>query len=182
MKHIDLANRTEILRHLLDHPDIQKDIRHSFSKTQIQEIEDFSRNPERPVPDVLDELEEWLTDQISGNGLSVLTIGWDSSEWGPGGNGYVRLLTQYGLVYMESSDCESGPILIFDKDSFNPRDHLNEVFEGEITCEFIEIASDIYTNKELKHFAEHISVSEDANIEFSGIKATAKSQRKKSRK
>jgi hypothetical protein len=161
-KSIDLTNNQDILSFLIREEDFLENLKDWFSPDQISEFLKYAKNIDKiTCPEFLNDIFDWLKIEIY-NADTILLIGWDSSEWGPGGNGFFRYNCKYGLVMMSSSDYSDNHVEIFDRDRFRPWgiEHLEN--------EYIDLESSVYSEKELKEISESLGLGEHSKLTING--------------
>ena len=158
-------------KYLQANPDFQKELRKEFNKPGEAEriLAWMAQETDLEADDdLLFRFDDWLHDALY-DGVNVLTIGWDSHGWGPGGNGCVFYHERFGIVTMSSSDFTSdGHWEVFDESTFEPW------LTGSLDTDEVGLSSDIYTNKELRALAESIGVGEDSELTVEGRRGRRK--------
>jgi hypothetical protein len=159
---MDLTNNKDILSHLIGEEEFLEDLKDWFTPEQISQFLKYSRNIDKNTcTEFFNDISYWLKIEIH-NADTILLIGWDSSEWGPGGNVFFRYNCKYGLVMMSSSDYADNQVEIFDRDRFRPWgiEHLNN--------EYIELESTVYSEKELKEISDSLGIGEHSKLTING--------------
>lgn len=118
---------------------------------------------DEPTDDLWYEFMEWLSGELQ-EGLNVLTIGWDSDGWGPGGNGNVRYTARFGIVTATSSDYDDDHWELFDEKNFHPW------VPEELTAQSIGLSSKVYNTKQLKDMIGRLHISESTEVSLEGRK------------
>ena len=159
---MDLSNNQDILSYLNRDEDFLDDLKDCFSPEQISQFVNYSRDVDKNrCPEILNDIYDFLKEEIH-NADTILTIAWDSSEWGPGGNGFFRYNCKYGLVMMSSSDYEDDHVEIFDRDRFSPWGIEN------LENDYIELESTIYSEKELIKISESLGLGMHTKLTING--------------
>ncbi len=150
--HIDQS----ILIHLFGNKKFLKSLQSDFEKEEILEISKYSQDVNNEYPEVMDQFYEWLKEEFINSETKILWIAWDSDGWGPGGSGFCRFNSRFGLVKMDSSDYEddNDHIEIFNKKTFFPWGIEN------LMNDYIDMDSDVYNEKELLSLAEKMGMHE----------------------
>ncbi|MRX62606.1 hypothetical protein [Maribacter luteus] len=146
--------------HLISNKDFLDLLRGEFKENEVEEIIKYCKDITGDYLDVMDQFYDWIADLDSDT--NILTIGWDSNNWGPGGSDFISFNLVFGLVKMSSSDYEDEHIEIFDKENFSPwgiEDLMND---------FIEIDSEIYSEKELLGIAESMGIDKNTALTING--------------
>jgi hypothetical protein len=147
---MDIIDNQEFHSYLIQQEEFLYALKDVFNENEIIEIINYSKDLSKQYPDVMDKFYDWFKDK---NGdKNIISISWDSKNWGAGGNGFISFDLLFGLVQMTSSDFEDEHIEIFIKESFYPWaiEDLNN--------DYIEISSDIYTEQELIEMAESMGM------------------------
>ena len=157
---MNIINNQALHKHLISNEDFLINLKNEFEANECQEIINYCKEINRNRPKVMNHFYDWIMDVDSDT--NVLSIGWDSEEWGPGGSGFISFDSVFGIVKMTSSDYEDGHIEIFDKENFSPW-----AIES-LTGDFIEIDSDIYSKQEILDIAEEIGLDTDVKLTIKG--------------
>jgi hypothetical protein len=147
---MDIIDNQEIHLFLVEQREFLDALKDIFNENQVKEIINYSRDLSLKYPDIMDKFYDWFHDKKGEK--NILSIGWDSKNWGAGGNGFISFDLVFGLIKMTSSDFEDDHTEIFNKESFSPW-----AIE-DLKNDYIEISSDIYTEKELIEIAEEMGM------------------------
>lgn len=157
---MDIRNNQLIHSHLIRNKDFLDALKKEFDKNEIEEIIKYSKDLTSNYPKVMDNFYDWFCDLDAD--INVLTIGWDSDNWGAGGSGFIAFKLVFGIIKMTSSDYSDEHIEIFNKKTFFPWciEHLMN--------DYIGIESDVYSDKELLTLAEEMGMDEDTKLTING--------------
>lgn len=155
---MNIIDNQEIHLFLIKQDDFLKALQYVFDKNQIDTIVNYSNDLTKEYPEIMDQFYDWFNDLNGTN--NILSIGWDSNNWGPGGNGFINFSLVFGLVKMSSSDFEDDHTEIFNKDSFEPW------CIEDLRNDFIEISSDIYSDSELVEIAENMGIKKNTILKI----------------
>ena len=152
----------ELKGHLANDQDFKTELSLEFTIDELDLLNDYLQGGQTGQTELIDRFYEWLEDEFSTPGLNILTIGWDSSGWGPGGSGFISFVSRFGLVRMESSDYEDNELVIFNKSDFFPWgiESLNN--------DFISIDSEVYGKAEILEIADQMELGDDTLITING--------------
>jgi hypothetical protein len=150
------------LKHILKSKDFIESLQQEFKQEEIIEIQNFIQENNEMYSEVIDTFFEWLDNEFESSGTNVLSIGWDSSGWGPGGNGSIQFTERFGIVTMNSSDYEDDHVEIFDKQEFYP--WCIQSLEND----YIYLDSDIYNETELIELANNMGLRENTQLTVNG--------------
>lgn len=150
------------IQSLLQDTDFLDEIASNFESTEVELIKDYINTKSVQDSDLIDRFYEWLLEELNNNSKPILTIGWDSLEWGAGGNGFVSFLTRFNIVTMKSSDYENDHFEIFDKETFFPWGIEN--LENDI----VEIESEVFSEGDLLEMANKMGIRKDTNLSVIG--------------
>ena len=157
---MNIKNNQALHLHLIANKDFVDILKDEFQENEVQEIINYCKEINRKYPEVMDQFYDWIMDMDSNT--NVLSIGWDSENWGPGGSGFISFDLVFGLVKMRSSDYEDEHTEIFDKENFSPW-----AIES-LMNDFVEIDSDIYSEQELLDIAEGMGLDVDTKLTIKG--------------
>jgi hypothetical protein len=110
----------------------------------------------------MDQFYDWFESEFDNSDTNILSIGWDSKGWGPGGDGFVRFNSRFGIVKMGSSDYSDEHVEIFNKKTFFPWCIV------DLHNDYIEMDSDVYNDKELLSLAERMGMREETKLTING--------------
>jgi hypothetical protein len=161
-----MENQAQCFKHLLGNDEFLKVLRKSFKANgEADRILAMMEQAqlEEPTSELWDDFVNWLHDELPGGDINVLSIGWDSEGWGPGGNGFIAYVLKFGLVTMHSSDFSPDEHWeVFDEEKFEPW------MTGDLNTDIVELSSDIYTGKQLKVFAAGFSIGDNSELKVHG--------------
>jgi hypothetical protein len=106
-------------------------------------------------------LEDFINNRLSG--YEILTIGWDSTGFGPGGNGFIAYSLRWNICQPFSSDLDLEPFE-YDLKKFDPTDEL-----VESGYDSLSISSAFFDEAYLITLASNISGS-DIDVTINGRK------------
>jgi hypothetical protein len=159
---MNIIDNQEIHNHLIKHKDFLDALRCNYNEIQIEEIINYSRDISKNYPVIMDQFYDWFQEE---NGeLNILSIAWDSKNWGSGGNGFISFDLLFGLVKMTSSDFEDEHTEIFNKNTFIPW-----AIE-DLRNDYINMTSDIYSEQELIEIAENIGMKKNTVLTINSKK------------
>lgn len=118
----------------------------------------YSQDVNNEYPVAMDRFYDWLEEEFMNSETKILWIAWESNGWGPGGNGFCRFKSRFGIVKMESSDYSDDHIEIFNKKTFFPWCIEN------LMNDYIFLDSDIFSEKELLSIAEKMGMHEHTKL------------------
>tara|TARA_B110000285_G_C14635998_1_gene385533 strand:+ start:73 stop:576 length:504 start_codon:yes stop_codon:yes gene_type:complete len=154
---MDIYKDQAIHTHLATNKDFLEELKSEFRENEVQQIIKYCIDINSNYPEVMDLCYELINDQPAIT--NALTIGWESENWGPGGDGFVSFDLIFGLVKMTSSDYEDdGHLEIFDKKTFYPWSIENA------TNDLISINSDIYSEQDMLNFAEDMGMDDNTQL------------------
>jgi len=150
----------EIHTFLIEQKEFLLALQDQFDENEIQKIIHYAKDISGDAPEIMDDFYDWFHNLDSEK--NILCIGWDSNEWGAGGSGFISFELVFGLARMKSSDYEKEEPVIFNKETFSP-------FGIEsLMNDYIDITSDVYTNKELQEMAEDMGMESDTVLTING--------------
>lgn len=150
------------IQSLLNDYNFLEELAFNFESAEQELIKDYINSKSVQDSDLIDRFFEWLLEELNNNSKPILTIGWDSHEWGAGGNGFVSFLTRFNIVSMKSSDYENDHFEIFDKTTFFP--WVIENLENDV----VEIESEVFSEEELLEMANNMGIRKDTNLSVNG--------------
>lgn len=150
---MDITGNQVIHTYLVEQKDFLVALQDNFDENQIEEIINYLKNINTNYPGIMDQFYDWIHDEEGE--INILSIGWDSKNWGAGGNGFISFDLVFGLVKMSSSDFEDDHTEIFNKDTFSPW-----AIE-DLRNDYIDLSSDIYYEPELIKIAENMGMKKN---------------------
>jgi len=164
---MDILNNQPIHTHLIANTDFLEALSNNFEEDEIVEILKYAKDVTLDYPMIMDKFYDWFEEEFNNypSDINIISIGWESYGWGPGGSGFISFDLVFGLVRMSSSDYEEDYTEIFDKENFSP--WAIESLDNDS----VEISSDIYTNSELLELAEDLGLGEDTELTIEGIQS-----------
>ena len=160
---MDISKNKAVLSHLIVDEDFLEDLKEICSPEQISQFVEYSRDVDKnECPDILDDICDYLIEATHHGGIKILSIAWDSTDWGPGGSGFFRYNCKYGLVMMSSSDYEDDHVEIFDRDKFSPWGIDN------LENDYIDLKSTVYSENELIDISKSLGVGEHTKLTING--------------
>jgi hypothetical protein len=138
---------------LVEQKDFLDALKDNFDENQIKEIINYLKDISNNYPGIMDQFYDWIHDEEGK--INILSIGWDSKNWGAGGNGSISFDLVFGLVKMSSSDFVDDHTEIFNKDKFSPW-----AIE-DLRNDYIDVSSDIYSEPELIKIAENMGMKKN---------------------
>ncbi len=151
-----------ILNYLFENKDFLESLQNEFEKEEIIELKNYSQNINNEYPVTMDRFYDWFECEFDNPDINVLSIAWDSDGGGPGGNGFVRFNSRFGIVKMESSDFSDEHIEIFNKKTFVPW------CIGNLMNDYIELNSDVYSEKKLLILAKKMGMYDHTKLTIKG--------------
>jgi hypothetical protein len=147
-----------IFNHLFENKDFLKSLGEEFNNDEIIYLGKFSNHLDKEFPDLIDQFHDWLSSELCDTDTNILTIGWESDDWGPGGDGFISFGSKFGIIKMFSSDYEDDHIEIFNKKDFEPWCIEN------LMNDYLDISSDVYSAKELKSLAKGLGMNKETKL------------------
>ena len=148
---MNIATNQEIHTHLIRQNEFLNALKDNFDENQAQEIIEYSKDISKKYPETMDQFYDWFNDQEGKK--NILFIGWDSKNWGVGGNGFISFDLVFDLVKITSSSFEGEHIEIFNKETFYPW-----AIE-DLKNDFIELSSEIYSELQLIEIAVNLGMN-----------------------
>ena len=84
---MDITGNQVIHTYLVEQKDFLVALQDNFDENQIEEIINYLKNINTNYPGIMDQFYDWIHDEEGK--INILSIGWDSKNWGAGGNGFI---------------------------------------------------------------------------------------------
>lgn len=112
------------VRHLLSNIEFVNDLKAYYeyedSDLEWQEVLTAIQDIENGNVCLLSVVEDYFNQALHDIGNEIESYYWDSPNWGPGGNGYLKYIEAYGVVGVSSSDFPNDHMEIYDEETFVP--------------------------------------------------------------
>jgi hypothetical protein len=178
----------EVLEHLILWDGFRDFLKKEFEELEIIEL----YNSIKETASIPTELDCRFIDHFYNNffdsGTEVYTVAWDSEGFGPGGNGFLKVVEYCGLTYTFSSDYDSE--LEFDKGEYS-LDGVEDEDQGYVDSfgaiwslqnDFVSVESDRFSDEELIEMALSKGLKDSSILEINGEVVDWKSFEEKSLK